>query len=337
MTRFLWLLAICASWAAMPGPGRPPLPVDVLPSDLSAKNVPEGLVRLPPVPSSNPMSPEKVQLGRRLFFDPILSRDKTISCASCHDPKHGFASPDPVAIGIGGKKGKRNAPSLFNVDYRSSLFWDGRARTLEQQARLPITDPAEMGATVDLVLKRLRSDKGYPQAFAKAFGDKKITIEKLAMAIATFERALILGDSPVDRFRAGRASDLSRDAKLGLWLFESKARCWQCHSGPTFSDEKFHNTGIGWNQGDTGRYAITKKEADQGAFKTPSLRGVALSAPYMHNGSMKDLEEVIQHYNRGGKQNPYLSPKIKPLELTKEEIGHLVAFLKELTGRPAWK
>jgi cytochrome c peroxidase len=272
-------------------------------------------------------------LGRRLFFDPLLSADSTVACASCHDPKHGFASPQPRAIGIRGQKGRRNAPSLLNRAYGSVLFWDGRESALETQALKPIADPLEMGSTVAEAVKRLQTDKTYPGLFAAAFTDG-LTEANLGKALASFQRTILSGNSRIDRFRAAEKIVLTTEEKQGLWLFESKGRCWRCHAGANMTDEQFHNTGVSWGQSplDLGRYEVTKKEEDRGKFKTPTLRGVAESAPYMHDGSLATLEDVVEFYNRGGVKNPNLDAIVKPLELTKEDVQHVVAFLKALSA-----
>ena len=310
------------------------LPKDTLPAELPTKDIPVGLDANRPVPDDNPLTQAKVQLGRKLFFDSILSADGTVSCASCHDPAHGFAGTSRVGTGIGGKKTTRNVPSLFNRAYGTAFFWDGRERTLEAQALRPIDNPEEMGGTVAGAVGRLQAHANYPGLFQAAFGEE-ITPSNLAKAIASFERVLLLGNSRVDRFRAGEVRALNDSERHGLWLFESRGRCWRCHSGPNFSDEKLHNTGVSWNRDpiDLGRYTITKQDADRGRFKTPTLRGLAATAPYMHDGSLATLEEVVDFYNRGGGKNPNLDEAVTPLELSKSDVRDLVAFLKALSGQ----
>jgi cytochrome c peroxidase len=307
-------------------------PADSLPPDLATAAIPRGLDPNRPVPRDNPLSDAKVRLGRRLFFDPLLSRDRSVACASCHAPAYGFAGRDPLALGIEGKKGRRNAPSLLNRAYAASLFWDGREATLEAQALKPIEDPLEMGNTLGEVLRRLRADAAYRAQFQAAFGAEP-TADNLARALASFERVLLLGDSRVDRFRAGEVGALTEAERHGLWLWESKGRCWRCHAGPNFTDEQFHNTGVGWGSEppDWGRFAVTGKEEDRGKFKTPTLRGVAWTAPYMHDGSIATLEEVVEYYNRGGRANPHLDSTVAPLGLSKQEVQSLVAFLRALS------
>ena len=319
----LALVAAAVLWADAP----PPVPADTLPKELSCDKVPLGL---PPRPASkdNPVTQARVALGRKLFFDPILSADKTVACASCHRPDHGFASPDARPRGVGGRTGSRRAPSLFNRAYGTAFFWDGRAGTLEEQALKPIEDPDEMASSVPEAVRRLTADPGYRDQFAAAFDDG-VTAANLAKALASFERVLLRGDSPVDRFRQkGERSALTAAELHGLWLYESKGMCWQCHSGKNFTDETFHNTGVTWGGADLGRFRVTKADADRGKYKTPSLRGVKLTAPYMHDGSLKTLDEVVEFYNKGGGPNPHLDALMKPLNLSKEELADLVAFLK---------
>ena len=331
----IWPVLLLLGFAAGDGaePKPPPLPKDTLPEKLPLDAVPLGLGKGHPAPKDNPLTEPRVRLGRQLFFDPILSADRTVACASCHDPAHGFASAEPVAVGVGGKRGTRNAPSLFNRAYGAAQFWDGREATLEAQALRPIDNPLELGASVKEVLQRLQEDKGYRAKFEEAFSDG-VTADNLARALAGFQRTLLLGNSPVDRFRAGEVAALNEAARQGLWLFESRGRCWRCHSGPNFTDEKFHNTGVGWGKDDLGRFAVTGKDEDRGRFKTPTLRGVAATPPYMHDGSQTTLEEVVEFYSRGGGKNPHLDPDMTPLNLTKEDVANLAAFLRALSGTP---
>jgi cytochrome c peroxidase len=309
------------------------LPKDTLPVKLSFEKRPLGLDANPRVPKDNPLTEAKVRLGRRLFFDPILSGDGTVSCASCHDPSHGLAGKSRQSVGIGGQLTHRNVPSLWNRAYGTAFFWDGRESTLESQALRPIESPSEMGGSVDKAVERLRAHKDYPSLFQAAFPDG-VTSSTLAKSLASFERVLLAGNSKVDRFRAGEVAALSEHERHGLWLYESRGRCWRCHSGPNFTDESFHNTGVSWDQPplDLGRFAITNKDSDRGRFKTPTLRNVTLTAPYMHDGSLASLEDVVEFYNRGGRKNPYLDESIFPLGLTKEEMHDLVAFLKALSS-----
>ncbi|MBI4661912.1 MAG: cytochrome-c peroxidase [Verrucomicrobia bacterium] len=280
------------------------------------------------------MFPEKIALGRKLFFDPILSRNGSVSCSSCHLPEHGFGGDGPLPTGIDGGKGRRNAPSLLNRAYAQSLFWDGRVPTLEVQALEPIRNPTEMGASVEEVVKRLRTNRDYSQAFAAVFEDG-VSPQNIAKAMASFERTLLTGHSAVDRFRNGDVSALTDSARHGLWLFESRGLCWKCHSGRNFTDEKFHNTGVSWGKAplDLGRFEVSGKEEDRGRFKTPTLRQAARTAPYMHDGSLATLREVVEFYNHGGTSNPNLDPIMRPLNLSENDIRSLVSFLESLTGK----
>lgn len=329
---FLFLLPFALLAApALSGDKPLPVPEDTLPKTLPPDHVPLGLGTRPPSPD-NPLTAARIDLGRRLFFDPILSGDRTVACATCHRPDHGFASPEPRPRGVGGKQAARRAPSLFNRAYGTVFFWDGRAATLEEQALEPIGNPDEMASSVPDALTRLKASEAYRKQFAAAFDDG-VTAANLAKAIAGFERVLLRGDTPVDRFRQrGQRSAMTEPELHGLWLYESKGLCWKCHSGSNFTDESFHNTGVGWgtSPADPGREAVTKKPTDRGKFKTPTLRGVRLTPPYMHDGSVKTLEEVVEFYNRGGTANPNLDPAMKQLGLSKEEVADLVAFLKSL-------
>ena len=307
------------------------IPRDTLPTPLVIDKAPLG-VDLPPPPKDNSLTPARVGLGRKLFFDPILSGDQTIACASCHQPEHGFSGGVAQSKGIGGHLLSRRAPTLFNRALGKTFFWDGRENSLESQALRPIEDPKEMGANVEEVIKRLRANAAYREQFKAAY-DEEATPANLAKALASFERVLLRGDSSVDRFRRlGQHDALNARERQGLWIYESKGQCWRCHGGNNFTDEKFHNTGVGWGRKpqDLGRFQITKKEGDQGKFKTPTLRGVVLTGPYMHDGSLKTLEEVVEYYNQGGQKNPHLDPFMAPLKLSTEEVHSLVAFLKAL-------
>jgi len=324
------ILLLLAAWVLAADSPRP-IPKDTLPAKLPLDDIPLGLGPRS-VPKDNPLTEARVKLGRKLFFDPILSADATIACASCHQPDHGFAGGAEKPVGIRGQKIARRAPTLLNRAYGASFFWDGRAGSLEEQALRPIEDPTEMGSSVADVVKRLKADKDYKAQFEAAFDDG-ITADNLAKALAGFERVLLRGDSRVDRFRRkGEHDALTPQERHGLWLYESKARCWRCHSGSNFTDEGFHNTGVSWGNdpADLGRFAVTKKASDKGKFKTPTLRGLSLTAPYMHDGSLKTLDDVVEFYNRGGGANPNLDTVIGALELSEEEKRNLVAFLKAL-------
>ena len=288
------------------------------------------------IPADNPLTTEKVELGRMLAFDKRLSQDNTISCMSCHLATNAFTDGKPVATGIRGQKGGRSAPASFNRVFSSAQFWDGRAETLEAQSVGPFTNPIEHGfANYDVMLAKMNKIPGYRKLFKEAFGDENIKIENVGKAIASFQRTILSGNSPADKFDQGQQTGaISESAQKGLTLFRDKARCTKCHSGFNFTDEKFHNLGIGWddNKVDLGRYMVTNTAEELGAFKTPTLREIARSAPYMHDGRFKTLEEVVNFYNKGGVKNPHQDPLILPLELTDQEKSDLVAFLRTLNG-----
>lgn len=339
--RVIFCLCVTLSPATLYSADKPaargkllPIPKDILPAKLDLKHIPAGLSKRRIIPKDNPLTAAKVELGRKLFFDGRLSGDGSVACASCHRPDRGFASQNARAVGIGGKIGPRNAPSLLNRAYGKSMFWDGRAATLEEQSLKPIASKLELGSSIKDVLKRLKADAGYVKRFKTAFGDSgEISADNLARALASFQRTLLLGDSPIDRFRGGDPTALTDDERQGLWLFESKARCWKCHSGNDFTDESFHNTGVSWGgePADLGRFVATGKVPDVGKFKTPTLRGVALTAPYMHDGSIKTLKAVVEFYNKGGNKNPNADPIMRPLGLSTKEQSQLVAFLRALS------
>jgi cytochrome c peroxidase len=299
-------------------------------------SVPVGLSALLPVPTENRLTAEKVALGRRLFFEKRLSRDGRVACASCHKPDHGFADDRSVSIGVDGRAGHRNAPSLLNRVYVEPLFWDGRAASLEAQALFPMVGESELANTYEEIEKRLRADRSYTEAFRDAFGTGSITSARAAQALASFERTLLSGGTAADRYeRLGETGALPPSAARGRALFRGTARCHVCHDGPLFSDGRFHNTGVSWGRSpvDRGRFDVTGLDAERGAFRTPSLRDVARTAPYMHDGSIPTLDRVVAFYDRGGERNPYVDDMLKPLRLTPDEQGDLVAFLEALTGR----
>jgi cytochrome c peroxidase len=319
-------LVSAAAWQ-----GSPRVPADLLPQELAAVP-PLGLPEALPEPPDNPSSRERVALGRRLFFDPLLSLDRTVACATCHRPEHGFADREATSTGVLGRRTERNAPTLFNRGFAPRQMWDGRVATLEEQALLPIENELEMALPLDEALSRLSADPGYVDAFAAAFGEPP-TRAGLAKALAAFVRRLTFGDSPVDRFRGGDLAGMSSLERTGMWLFESRGGCWRCHAGPNFSDEDFHNTGVGAAEGRAlpGREAVTGDPRDRGKFKTPTLRALALTAPYMHDGSLATLEEVVDFYARGGNANADLDPRLTPVELDPSERAALVAFLRALS------
>ncbi|MFB3076310.1 MAG: cytochrome-c peroxidase, partial [Candidatus Methylomirabilales bacterium] len=245
--------------------------------------IPLGLDLYMPVPEDNPLTSEKVELGRKLFSDPILSRDKSLSCAGCHDPERAFTDGRPVSEGVFGRKGTRHVPTLINRGYGNSFFWDGRVSTLEEQVLQPIQHPKEMDMTLEEVVARLKRDSDYRQRFREAFGTE-INSEGLAKALASYVRTIFSGDSSFDRYLNGERDALSEREREGLRIFRGKGNCTVCHVGPNFTDERFHNTGIAWRDGellDPGRSEVTGKTEDQGAFKTPTLREIARTAPYI--------------------------------------------------------
>ncbi|MDE3040698.1 MAG: c-type cytochrome [Nitrospirota bacterium] len=289
-----------------------------------------------PTPSTNLNYKAKVELGKQLFFDGRLSKNGAISCAFCHNPMSGFADPRQTSIGIGGGVGGRQAPTVYNTAFNHLQFWDGRARSLEEQAIGPIQNPIEMGETHEHVVSKLNKIKGYQQQFRAVFGTE-VSLQGIAEAIAAYERTVISTTSAFDQYVAGDAKAMDESAVRGMALFKGKARCILCHNGPNFTDNQFHNLGVpqvGPLKEDLGRYDVTKAEKDKAAFKTPTLRSIVETAPYMHDGAFKTPEEVVEFLNAGGGANPNLSTLVKPLNLTPEEKADLVAFLKALTGEP---
>jgi cytochrome c peroxidase len=316
---------------------------------------------------ANPLTLAKIELGRQLYFDTRLSADNTISCATCHHPQEGFSRHTPTGVGIAGQKGGRNSPISYNRILSDKQFWDGRADSLEAQAVGPIQNPIEMGNTHEAVVATLKKIPGYKLQFEKVFPKEGVTIDNVGKAIASFERALVTGPSAYDnqeafqRFaklepedledlktdspetyatylaakNAVEADPMSESALRGQELFFSKkVGCSNCHVGANLADEQYHNLGIGMDakDPDLGRYVVTKVEKDKGAFKTPTIRNVALSAPYMHDGSLATLEEVVEHYNKGGTKNPWLSDKMPELKLSSQEKTDLVEFMRACTG-----
>jgi len=315
-------LGACATGPEPPGRTATPLTV----------NVPRGLEEVP-IPADNPMTVEKVELGKQLYFETRLSLNDTISCATCHDPARGFTDQAPVSTGIGGQTGTRSAPTVLNSAYAFSQFWDGRAATLEDQALGPIENPIEMGASLAHVVRKLNEIPGYRSQFRNVFGTE-VTSEGIARAIAAFERTLLTGDSEWDRYQSGDTAALSEAARRGWELFGGKANCSSCHVGFNLTDGIFHNIGVGMDEEnlDMGRYVVTKDVNDTGAFKTPILRDLTSTAPYMHDGSEATLESVVEYYNKGGFANEWLDAKMKPLGLTEQEKANLVAFMRSLDG-----
>ncbi|MDP3939600.1 MAG: cytochrome c peroxidase [Deltaproteobacteria bacterium] len=294
------------------------------------KSPPRGL---PPVPDPayNGISVEKVELGRLLYFDKRLSKDGTVSCASCHHPATGFSNAQRFAAGIGGQLGGRNSPTVYNAAYQNETFWDGRAKSLEEQAMGPIENPIEMGQPLHEMIATVNAIPDYKPLFVKAFDNRKINENWVVQAIAAFERTILTGDAPFDRFRAGDNNALSEGAQRGLAVFEGKGRCLLCHMAPLFTDNVFHNLGVAseGDKADAGRMDVTKNEKDWGKFKTPTLRNVSVTGPYMHDGSETTLESIVELYDKGGVANKNLDPLMQPLGLTPEEKADLVTFMKE--------
>ena len=319
------------------------------------------------VPPDNAMNDARVALGRKLYFDPKLSKDGTVACATCHDVSRGFTDRRGTSEGIGDKLGQRNAPTTLNAFLFSSQFWDGRAATLEEQAKLPIVNPIEMGMPDDkAVMAAIAKDPDYPKMFQAAYG-RTPTFDDVGRALATFERTLVFLDAPFDRFLAGDLKAIDEDAKAGWVLYNGKARCVSCHqissSSPLGTDNRFHNIGVSARHqdfeglakkalealgkdnskeaqdrfalqtdlGELGRFVVTKNRSDIGAFKSMAVRNVGITAPYMHDGSIATLWDVMDHYNKGGEPNPFLDGGIEPLALTETEINQVVAFLFSLT------
>lgn len=276
----------------------------------AAVSIPLGLDLYLPVPEDNPLTEASIEQGRQLFFDKRLSRDGSVSCATCHDPARAFSDGRPVAVGVFGRKGHRNSPALVNRVYGRSFFWDGRIPTLEQQVLKPIEDPNEMDLSLDKAASRVR-----------------LSTREMSHALSSFIRSLLSGDSPYDRFLNGDTSALTPAQQNGLRIFRGKGNCTSCHIGPNLTDEQLHNTGIAWRDG-----RLLDEGAGQGRFRTPTLREIALTAPYMHDGSLATLEDVIEYYDRGGNANPYLDVEIRRLHLTAGEKRDIAEFLGTLIG-----
>jgi len=296
-----------------------------------------------PVPADNPATAATVELGRQLYFDPVLSADGTVSCSSCHSPASGMADRKPLSEGVRKQLGARNSPTVLNAAYYSTQFWDGRAASLEQQAEAPIQNPVEMGHTLRDVERKLSADPAYVAEFQAAFGAVPITVHRIENAIAAFERTMVSGNSPFDRWYYGHDQTAVNDSvKRGFDVFRNpkKGNCVTCHTVnehyALFTDNKFHNIGIGATAdkiADQGRYVVTHRESDLGAFKTPSLRNVALTAPYFHDGSRKTLKDTVDFYVGGGNSNPHLDKEVHALDfLSGQERSDLVSFMESLTG-----
>jgi len=291
---------------------------------------------LPPIewPKANKYSAAKVELGKYLYFDKRISADGTISCATCHDPKYAYTDGAPVSTGIKGQKGGRSAPTVINRAFSLVQFWDGRAATLEEQAKGPMANPIEMGNTHEAVVSSVQKIAGYKPLFGKAFGSEEINLDRIAMAIATFERTILSGNAPYDRYKKGDKKAMTPEQVRGMSVFFDKAKCDRCHENSNFTLNAYSNLGVGSDKPDpdVGRYAITKDPRDWGVFKIPTLREIEHTAPYMHDGSLKTLEEVVEFYSKGGIPNKNLDSNVRKLDLTEQDKKDLVAFLKALSG-----
>ena len=286
-----------------------------------------------PVPPQNPLRAARVALGERLFFDPILSRDRSVSCGSCHLPDLAFSDGRARSVGVEGRTGLRNAPALLNVAYRKSLFWDGGALFLESQALVPLEDPHEMDLAPEDALDRLRRHPDYPALFADAFDGEGPSIQTLTYALAAYQRTLVSAPTAFDRHLAGDTTALAAEARAGLALFQT--HCASCHVGAHLTSDSFENNGAAVTDADPGRERITFSDADRGTFRVPSLRAVARTAPYFHDGRFQTLEAVVAHYDRGGDATPGQSPRVRPLRLAPAKRDALVAFLRTLDDAPA--
>jgi cytochrome c peroxidase len=293
------------------------------------------LLGSPPQPADNLLTPAKVELGRVLFFDPRLSGDGTVACANCHNPGLGWSDGLKTGSGIGGHKLGRATPTIVNTAYNTQFMWDGRKKSLEDQALGPMKTAEEMRTDFTVVFARLSAIEGYRRMFAAAFPGEAIGEDTLAKAIASFERTVVSNDSRFDRWLAGDPRALSVAEWRGYQVFKDPERgnCAVCHSGPNMTDNGFHNIGVA-SEGppDEGRYKIRAVASMKGAFKTPTLRDIALTAPYFHNGAATTLMDVVEHYVRGGDERSNLAPEIHPLALSPREKDDLVAFMKSLTG-----
>ena len=302
----------------------------------SAFEVPHHGFSALPIPEDNPMTADKIALGRRLFFDPLLSADSTISCGSCHLPERAFTDSLSISFGVKGRVGKRNSPTLFNLAYYPYFFAEGGNPRLETQILGPLESHEEMDFNMRDLMVRLQNHPEYPELFARVFPDHSIEPFTISRAIAAFERTLLSGNSAFDRYYYwGDENALSEQQKRGWDIF--KASCTGCHTGFMLTHFKFENIGLYESYNDIGRMRITRDTADEGKIKTPTLRNIALTAPYMHDGSMKSLREIIDHYNKGGKNHPNKSPLIQPLNLSDEDKDALEAFLHALTDKDLLK
>ena len=326
MARILLSVSLLVGHALTQAPHTEP----PTPSFAFLRTPPIGLPKMP-MPANYEPTEAMFDLGRELFHDGILSKDLSISCASCHIAKNGFAHPDALPRGINNQLALRHAPSLFNRGYGTLQRWDGSSTSLEVFVLEPISDPREMGLSLTGAISRLREDPNYRRAFATAFATEPTEVA-LRRSLATFVRGIVSGTAPYDRFLRGEVDAMTPQQRHGQWIFESKGGCWKCHTPPLFTDERFHNTGVGVVDGkpETGFAATTGEAADTGKWKTPTLRSAHLTAPYMHDGSLQALEDVVAFYVRGGNANAHLDGKMQPLSLSEADQAALVAFLKSL-------
>ena len=332
------VLVVCLAWAlptafAAPSGDAPHGTVTV-----DGVTVPEigPMPAQAPIPPTNLSYAQKVELGKQLYFEPRLSKNNSVSCAFCHNPGTGFADARQFSIGAFGTAGGRQAPTVYNTGFIPLQFWDGRAGSLEEQAIGPIHNPIEMAEMHETVVPKIAKIPGYQKQFQLIFGGGA-SLQHIAEAIAAFERTIVSQNSAFDKYAMGETAAMNEAAVRGLALFRGKARCILCHNGPNFTDDQFHNLGVpqvGPLKEDLGRYMVTRAQHDKGAFKTPTLRSVVETAPYMHDGVFKTLEEVIDFLDAGGGSNPNLSALMKPLGLSSEEKADLIEFLKALTGAP---
>jgi cytochrome c peroxidase len=298
-------------------------------TDISKWNIPKEA----PSPKNNKTTPQKVELGKLLYFDKRLSKSGQVSCGTCHDPKKGWSDGIAKAVGVHGKVGSRNSPTVLNTGFQKHQFWDGRERSLEAQALGPMQADVEMGMKLDIILKIVKSKKGYLQMFKDAYPNEKLTMQTVAKAIASFERTVISQESPFDLFIKGNNNAISADAAMGFSLFKNKAACINCHDGFNFTDGSFHNIGLG--DADIGRQVLKmKRKAWYGAMKTPTLRDITKSAPYFHDGSVKTLEEAVAICGNGGRFSDAKgkSPDIINRNLSNKDIYQITEFLKSLSG-----
>lgn len=328
--RRLLAVTLLLSVSACGDHDEPPPAALPLTSALAPAGFPAGAVTSA-APADNELTEERAQLGKRLFFDAQLSRTGKVSCGTCHRQEHAFSDPAPVSEGVDGLTGTRNAPSIANLAWGQSFFWDGRSPTLEDQAGRPIQDAHEMDAALEDVVAKLREDATYTDAFLAAYGTEPTELS-LRQALASFVRTLVSAGSPYDRFVRGDDTALGDAATRGKKLFfGEKGDCFHCHAPGMLTNEGFFNNGTFEDGGDTGREAVTGRVGDRGKFKVPGLRNVAVTAPYMHDGSLRTLADVIEHYTRGGRGHPTTDPQIQPLKLSASDKQDLLAFLESLT------